>query len=161
MVGRLNQLDVARLESFLFGADRVSLQPVRAPLVELQQGLCFYCGGRLRAQAEVDHFLPWSRYPDDRLDNLVVAHTSLQLPQEGLPHQRGPPARWIRRLSDHDLALAQIADATTWPRHTTRTLGVVRSTYLMLPDGVALWHEGRSFLPSRHEELRGAFEAAR
>jgi hypothetical protein len=39
-----------------------------------------------------------------------------------------------------------------------RTLGVVRSTYLGLPDGVALWHEGRSFLLSRHEELRGALE---
>ena len=36
------------LESFLFGAGRVSLQPVRAPLLELQRGTCFYCGGRVQ-----------------------------------------------------------------------------------------------------------------
>ena len=161
MVGRLNQLDVAQLESFLFGAGRVSLQPVRAPLVELQHGLCFYCGGRLHARPEVDHFLPWSRYPDDRLDNLVAAHGRCNSQKKDFLTSADHLARWARRLSDHDRTLAQIADATAWPRHTTRTLGVVRSTFLGLPDGVALWHEGRSFLPSRHEELREALATRR
>src|SRR5213592_5079376 len=31
-------------------------------------------GFRASAKPDVDHFIPWSRYPDDGLENLVVAH---------------------------------------------------------------------------------------
>ena len=37
---------------------------------------CFYCEGlgcQTRRHAQVDHFVPWSRYPDDGLDNFVAA----------------------------------------------------------------------------------------
>jgi len=158
MVGRLNDLDVARLESFLFGADRVSLQPVRLPLTELQHGACFYCGGELRSAGDVDHFLPWSRYPDDRLDNLVVAHPACNRQKRDFLASAPHVARWTRRLADHDRTLSQIADAVAWPRNTSRSLSVIRSTYLKLPDGVALWLEDHSFEPSNHHELVSAFE---
>ncbi len=38
-------LGESELDEFLFGAERVSLTPVRAPLQEIQRGRCFYCGG--------------------------------------------------------------------------------------------------------------------
>ena len=161
MVGKLNKLEVAQLESFLFGADRVSLQPVRAPLLDLQNGACFYCGGRLRSAGNVDHFFPWSRYPDDRLDNLVVAHSSCNNQKRDFLASAHHLETWTRRLSDHDATLDQIASAVDWPRDTARSLGVIRGTYLKLPDGVALWHRAREFVPSRHSDLLQALAAAR
>ncbi len=159
MVGRLNDLEVARLESFLFGADRVSLQPVRGPLLDLQSGDCFYCGRALRSAGDVDHFLPWSRYPDDRLDNLVVAHPACNRHKRDFLACAPHVARWTKRLSDHDHTLSQIADAVAWPRNPGRTLSVIRGTYFKLPDGVALWCEDNRFVPSNHQELLEAFLA--
>ena len=43
-------VDAERLDEFLFGAQRVSLERVRGPLGEVQNGLCFYCGSPLRAR---------------------------------------------------------------------------------------------------------------
>jgi 5-methylcytosine-specific restriction endonuclease McrA len=40
----------------------------------LQDDHCFHCAAPLTAGAEVDHFLPWSRFADDGIDNLVAAH---------------------------------------------------------------------------------------
>ena len=72
----MNRLDEYQLERFLFGAERVPLERVRGPIIKLQEGRCFYCAERLASRAgqtpDVDHFIPWSRYPDDGLENLVV-----------------------------------------------------------------------------------------
>lgn len=74
MVARMNKLEEAELEQFLFGPERISLEPTRQPLRALQKNRCFYCEGGITGRADVDHFIPWSRYPDDGLDNLVAAH---------------------------------------------------------------------------------------
>jgi len=160
MVGRLNKLEIARLESFLFGADRVSLQPIRGPLLDLQAGVCFYCGGRLRSSVQVDHFFPWARYPDDRLDNLVVAHHTCNRHKKDFLASAIHLAAWTRRLADHNTDLDQIARAIDWPRDSARSLGVTRGTYLKLPDGVALWQQSREFVPSRHRDLLEALAPA-
>ena len=133
---------------------------VREPLLDLQQGVCFYCGGQLRAPVDVDHFFPWSRYPDDRLDNLVVAHSTCNRQKKDFLASAHHLASWARRLSDRDADLDQIAHAVDWPRDTARSLGVIRGTYLKLPDGVALWQRSRDFVPSRHEDLLEALAPA-
>ncbi len=78
MVASLNRLEEARLERFLFGAERVPTDVVRPGLREIQDDRCFYCEGRLSdaagRRAEVDHFVPWARYPNNAIENLVVAH---------------------------------------------------------------------------------------
>jgi 5-methylcytosine-specific restriction endonuclease McrA len=62
------------LRDFLFGAERTALTAVKPILMELQAGRCFYCAGALvEVAAEVDHFIPWSRYPADLVHNLVLA----------------------------------------------------------------------------------------
>ncbi len=63
----------ADLQDFLFGARRASLVPLRETLYELQNGRCFYTGRALPPDAEVDHFIPWSRYPLDLGHNFVLA----------------------------------------------------------------------------------------
>ncbi|ADW68074.1 HNH endonuclease [Granulicella tundricola] len=62
------------LRDFLFGAERSALTAAKPVLMELQDGRCFYCAGALiEVRAEVDHFIPWSRYPADLVHNLVLA----------------------------------------------------------------------------------------
>src|SRR5438094_10393379 len=50
-VATLNRLDEYQLERFLFGAERVPLERVRGPIIELQEGRCFYCAERLASRA--------------------------------------------------------------------------------------------------------------
>jgi hypothetical protein len=61
------------LERFLFGDERVPLGKVREVLMPLQDGRCFYCGGRLKDDAHVDHFIPWALYPSNLGHNFVLA----------------------------------------------------------------------------------------
>jgi len=62
------------LSDFMFGSGRVSLEVYRPILIEYQRGGCFYCQRSLRDRSEVDHFIPWSRYPVDFGHNFVLAH---------------------------------------------------------------------------------------
>ncbi len=65
----------ADLSEFLFGSERSDLSVVRPILHDLQLGRCFYCDGNLPANSgQVDHFIPWSKYPVDLGHNFVVAH---------------------------------------------------------------------------------------
>ena len=65
------------LHEFLFGSERASLAVVKPILNEFQKGECFYCRRSLRDEsAQVDHFIPWSRYPVDLGHNFVLAHAS-------------------------------------------------------------------------------------
>jgi hypothetical protein len=62
------------LGELLFGSERAILTAVRPALMDLQRGYCFYCTSALRpAEIEVDHFVPWSRYPLDLGHNFVLA----------------------------------------------------------------------------------------
>jgi hypothetical protein len=78
MVARLNKrhFNEARLEEYLFGAGRVSLTPVAGTLREIHNDYCFYCEKKLSNSCHVDHFIPWARYPDNGIANLVVAHSA-------------------------------------------------------------------------------------
>lgn len=62
------------LRSHLFGTERTNF-PKRlvGELSDPQHAECFYCGDRLIGQREVDHFLAWSRWPNDAIENLVLA----------------------------------------------------------------------------------------
>src|SRR4051812_11286562 len=62
------------LSEFLFGSERSALLAIRPLLMELQNRRCFYCPSTIaEGGGEVDHFVPWSRYPADLAHNLVLA----------------------------------------------------------------------------------------
>lgn len=63
------------LEEFLFGSARSNVAAYAERFYELQSGRCFYSGDKLEkpSAGEVDHFIPWSRYPFDSPFNLVLA----------------------------------------------------------------------------------------
>ncbi len=87
------------LAEFLFGADRSVLGPLCERLTDLQEGKCFYCGTALRARGEVDHFVPWVRYPRDLGHNFVVTHDACNGAKgdrlAAVPHLE----RWLERNS--------------------------------------------------------------
>lgn len=139
-VASLNKLDEARLPDFLFGSERSSLEPVRAGLVDMQRGACFYCGGSLlRGEVHVDHFLPWARHPDDGLGNLVAADRACNGQKRDHLADHALLARWRNRLDEQQPALDQVASAASWDVGGQRVLGAARALYLPLPDGTRLW----------------------
>lgn len=62
------------LDEFLFGSERAPLSAAQPLLREVQENRCLYCRDRISGVAEVDHFVPWVRYPADLGHNLVLAH---------------------------------------------------------------------------------------
>ena len=152
MVAQLNGLKESQLEMFLFGADRTPTARIRAGLWELQGRRCFYCDARITepARGQVDHFVPWSRYPDDTLDNLVVADKSCN----GFKSSSLPAAnhltRWTRRFAERSSEHAQFADLAqraAWDRQPDRSKNVARAIYLRLPEDARLWLRVKEFVP--------------
>lgn len=138
-VAALNKLDVERLSTFLFGAERTALDAVREPLTDLQSGECFYCGGRMREKADVDHFIPWARRPDNSLHNLVAAHSRCNNAKRDFLAAGRHVELWRKRSVDHRQALAQIGERERWRVGDGRVLGVARGVYLGLSEDARLW----------------------
>lgn len=151
MVAQLNRLQESQLDAFLFGADRIQTLRVRAGLWEIQERRCFYCDARVSEPtgAHVDHFIPWSRYPDNGLDNLVVTDVRCNgFKSSSLP-AADHVARWARRFAvgaPERQQIAMLAERTAWERHDRRSVGVARSIYWHLPDDARLWLRRREFV---------------
>lgn len=145
-VAQFNQSVVGdyELDSFLFGRPRMPTGRLLAGLRELQDDRCFYCGRRLTA-AEVDHFLPWSRHPDDGVHNLVVADAACNRNKRHHLAATEHVAAWRDRLRSQATAMDELAVERHWPAHADRTLGVARAVYLNLPHSSRLWHAVDTF----------------
>lgn len=157
LVTRLNDIPGSKVESFLFGRDRAAVAVLGGPLLELQDGRCFYCDGSVR-QRDVDHFVPWARHPDDGIANLVVADPRCNRSKRDfladLPHVE----RWGERLRRRAPDLAVIAGNHGWPRDEAVTSAVVRSIYGALPSEVLLWSAVDDFAPLDRGRLPGLLE---
>ena len=145
-VAALNSLEEAKLPAFLFCVDRLSLEPVRAPLVEVQAGRCFYCGRQFKGPVEIDHFIPWARQPDNGLHNLVAAHPACNNAKRDFLAAPGHVERWRVRSSLQALALDEIAQQAQWETGEARILGIARGTYLGLPEDARLWQAKGEFV---------------
>jgi 5-methylcytosine-specific restriction endonuclease McrA len=133
------------LRDFLFGTDREVLTPLAPKLLELQRGECFYCQRPLRrGDGHVDHFLPRSRYPDDALANLVLAHSVCNLAKSdylaAMPHVD----RWRLRCEDR-ATLQALAHEHQWEAGVDRAVERTAAVYGALPQGYRLWLAGREF----------------
>lgn len=96
------------LSDFLFGADRIALGRACNGLRKLQSGRCFYCESTLRDQTDVDHFIPWSRYPRDIVHNLVAAHRGCNASKSDLLAAEPFRNRWMEWVDRHDAELGDI-----------------------------------------------------
>ena len=158
-VARQNKLPEAKLEQFLFGGRREAIAHLASPLLQLQDGHCFYCDKRILGKRQVDHFIPWSRHPDEGLDNLVVAHRSCNRYKSDYLAAVEHVERWAERTRHCDVELNEIANSATWQREPPRTLGIARSIYLRLPADARLWQIQREFVAVDAPRLRSVLGA--
>jgi 5-methylcytosine-specific restriction endonuclease McrA len=151
MVAELNRLEDSQLETFLFGASRAQTARIRSGLWDLQDGRCFYCDAGIRdaARAQVDHFIPWARYPDEGIDNLVATHVECNGFKSSSLAAAVHLARWAQRFAPdtrEHLGLGELAERTAWVRHRDVSRNVARAIYLRLPPDASLWLRGRNFV---------------
>lgn len=97
----------ADLHEFLFGSERSTLDMYRPLLTDLQRNTCFYCHRPISGSGEVDHFIPWSRYPIDLGHNFVLAHKTCNSSKSDLLADAEHLARWLERNAVHATTLAQ------------------------------------------------------
>jgi len=88
------------LHEFLFGNERSSLRHYVPILKELQNGHCFYCDANMY-QFEVDHFIPWIRYPVDLGHNFVLAHKSCNNSKHDYLAAEFHLEKWLKRNNNH------------------------------------------------------------
>ncbi|MDA8300979.1 MAG: HNH endonuclease [Actinomycetota bacterium] len=156
MVARLNDLSLVEedLHRHLFGAERVPFPTgLRSDLLGIQGGACFYCRERVTSSPAVDHFVPWSRWPNDAVENLVIAHSSCNGHKSD--HVAGPVplGRWVRRLSEQADDLTGIATTSGWRTDRPGTVALARSLYAHLPDGALVWNAPRDISVALRSEM--------
>jgi hypothetical protein len=160
MVASMNGLkSESRLEDFLFGAERISLDPVRPRLRDLQGDRCFYCDKSMSSVCHVDHFVPWSRHPNNSIDNLVATHGDCNGSKSDFLPAAEHVERWRQRSVRHAADLARIAREETWELSPGRTFGVARAIYRAVPDGMRLWRSGQSFIAIERPRIVAALAA--
>ena len=99
-VQKLNSLRLGNLtiRTFLFGQERNVLNAYRSVFMEVQDGNCFYCKQPLSKQIDVDHFIPWSRYPADLGHNFVLSHSQCNNNKSDYLAAEEHLAAWMKQI---------------------------------------------------------------
>jgi hypothetical protein len=121
--------DVTDLGTFLFGQERSSLEQYRAILIEVQHGNCFYCHRALDKRKDVDHFIPWSRYPSDLGENFVLAHASCNAKKSDYLAYEEHLAAWQERNATHGKELAERLKQAGLPSDLNACVGIAFWAY--------------------------------
>ena len=141
--------EAENLQQHLFDRERQRFPAsLREGLSELQEGRCFYCGGNFSGQRDIDHFIPWARWPNDAIENLVLADNCNSKKSDSLAAMTHLN-HWIGRNSIHALKLSDLAVETGVVSAPERSLALAKSTYKFLDGDAPLWLAGKEF------ELRG------
>ena len=139
-------LEDSALQAHLFGAERVSF-PIKlvGGLRDLQSGRCFYCDDSIVGRGHVDHFLAWSRWPNDAIENLVLSDRCNLAKSDHLVASEHVE-RWFGRVRRDGKSLASIAEGTGWLTDPARSVALVRTTYSHLSPGTPLWKVNGEFV---------------
>ena len=144
-VAKMNQLEESKLQHFLFGHERSAIHRFVAPLQDLQNNRCFYCESTFKGQAkqkpEVDHFIPWARYPNDGLANFVLAHSECNNSKSDHFASLDHLAKWRSRNGDRLQLreLSNIAHQHKWELLEQSSVSVANVLYGRLQAGTELW----------------------
>ena len=115
--------------SFLFGSERSSLDAHRKILSEVQEGRCFYCRKAISGGSEVDHFVPWSRYPVDLGHNFVLAHRSCNGDKADHLAAEEHLATWCERNKMYGNELQARFDDSMLPHSASASVSIARWAY--------------------------------
>jgi 5-methylcytosine-specific restriction endonuclease McrA len=117
------------LGTFLFSQDRAGLDAYRRILMDVQQGICLYCQKPLPRQTQVDHFVPWSRYPADLGHNFVLAHNQCNNAKSDYVAAENHLAAWIERNRVHQVELQSRLREAALPCDLTATVQIAKWVY--------------------------------
>lgn len=87
---------------------------------------------------DVDHFVPWSRVPNDGLQNLVLADRRCNGSKRD--HWANLPLLQSWASRPHDV-LVELSEDVGWPLRHTESRRIARGLYARLPDGTHLWQQ--------------------
>jgi len=141
-----NKLDSEEhfVHQHLFGSERRMFPAAaRKAMSGLQDGVCFYCKTRLTAKSHIDHFIPWSKYPNDAIENLVLACERCNSSKTDYLATPDLVGRWLSHFTTHAATLSSIADKTNLDSDADRTRRLARGTYKELAEGALLWRANR------------------
>ncbi len=117
------------LGSFLFGRERGVLEAYRPILQDIQAGCCFYCHKDLKRSMEVDHFVPWSRYPTDLGHNFVLAHPACNNAKSDHIAAEEHLGAWIEQNTDHANEIAERLAAAALPHDLAASVRIAEWAY--------------------------------
>jgi 5-methylcytosine-specific restriction endonuclease McrA len=99
--------DADDLEEFLFETPRKTLVAIGENLRKLDGPRCFYCH-RAVAEADVDHFVPFTLYSRDLMHNFVLAHPSCNRSKSDTLAARTHLEHWVEYVDRYDEQLNEI-----------------------------------------------------
>jgi 5-methylcytosine-specific restriction endonuclease McrA len=137
------------LESFMFGTPRALLARISPILSQMQDRRCFYCQGMLHSQSEVDHFIPWSRYPRDTAHNFVVAHRGCNNDKRDMLAARRHLERWLDRNDRSGQELGEQMQEQGFVSNLGSTVEVAKWAY-----GEAYRMQGFAWIETRRQTER-------
>lgn len=121
--------NITDLGTFLFGEERASLDAYRPILLDVQKGICLYCKKPLSRQSQVDHFVPWSRYPADLGHNFVLAHDKCNNAKTDFLAAENHLAAWVERNREHQRELQERLVAAALPCDWTASIQIAKWVY--------------------------------
>jgi 5-methylcytosine-specific restriction endonuclease McrA len=77
----------------------------------------------IREAAEIDHFIPWARHPDNGIENLVATDRQCNGYKRDFLPAAGHVLRWKRERFEINVpSMTEIAERTSWERHPEQTM---------------------------------------
>ncbi|MBC8017186.1 MAG: HNH endonuclease [Verrucomicrobia bacterium] len=146
-VRRINRniLGEADLADFLFGAERTVQPGLRTLLRDIQSDNCFYCDRPLREAGEIDHFVPWARYPIDLGHNFVLAHATCNRSKRDFLAAQHHLQHWQRRNQDRGAFLSQEFDSCGIIHNIKATERIAFWAYSQAESSQSnLWHQNNT-----------------
>jgi hypothetical protein len=117
------------LATFLFGQERGNLDVYRAILMDVQSGVCLYCRKALTNRSQVDHFIPWSRYPADLGHNFILAHDSCNNAKSDYVAAEAHLAAWAERNRVHQDELRTRLEGAGLPSDASSAIQIAEWVY--------------------------------
>lgn len=131
-VHRLNARELGNLTdlgTFLFDQERDVLAPYTPILMDVQNGKCFYCRKDLRRRRDVDHFIPWSRYPTDLGHNFVLAHPQCNSQKSDHLAAEEHLGAWVEQNRTHQAELHERLLESALPHDFAASIRVAQWAY--------------------------------
>jgi hypothetical protein len=150
--GQNNEIlgSLQELESFMFGANRKDNRGIRETLFEIQGGRCFY-RPRVRLNietAQVDHFVPWAKYPCDAATNFVLASPKANSEKKDYLPAPEYLERWCNRNRMNDAQLDAVARSAGLDSRASAVERIAAWAYASHEAiGGLVWHASRRLIP--------------